>query len=77
MRSSVSRDRGDSGCYIWMKEWDVNATENTGSTALAWAAVRGHKGIVKVLFGTREYQPGPGRLRIWPDTPLVGGWERA
>ena len=32
-----------------MKEWDVNASDLTGSTALAWAAKEGYEGVVKIL----------------------------
>src|SRR5437588_10768022 len=34
-----------------MKEWDVNATDSMGSTALTWAAGRRHQEVVKVLLG--------------------------
>ena len=33
-----------------MKEWDVNAADCMGSTALIWAAVRGYEGVVKMLL---------------------------
>ena len=37
-----------------MKEWDINATDTMGRTALAWAAIRGHEGIVKILLQQKE-----------------------
>ena len=33
-----------------IKEWDINAMDNTGRTALAWAAVGGHEDAVKILL---------------------------
>ena len=33
-----------------MKKWDVNAADITGKTALVWAAVRGHDGVVGLLL---------------------------
>ena len=33
-----------------MKEWDINVMDNMGRTALAWAAVRGHEAVVKILL---------------------------
>jgi len=33
-----------------MKEWNVNATDCTGSTALTWTATRGHERVVKVFL---------------------------
>ena len=40
-----------------MKEWDVNATDCTGSTALIWAARRGHEEVVKVLLERGDINP--------------------
>src|SRR5205807_4956764 len=40
-----------------MKEWDVNATDRTGGTALTWAAVRGHGEVVKVVLEGRDINP--------------------
>jgi len=37
-----------------MKEWDINTTDTMGRTALAWAAIRGHEGIVKILLQQKE-----------------------
>ena len=33
-----------------MKEWDINATDCMGRTALAWAAVGGHEDVVRILL---------------------------
>ena len=37
-----------------MKEWDINAIDSMGRTALTWAAIRGHDGIVKILLQQKE-----------------------
>ena len=40
-----------------MKEWDVNATDCMGMTALTWAAGRGHEGTVKILLECEGVNP--------------------
>ena len=40
-----------------MKEWDVNAADFMGSTALTWAAIRGHDGVVKILSERADLDP--------------------
>ena len=40
-----------------MKEWDVNAVDSRGSTALTWAAKRGHEGVVKILLQREDVNP--------------------
>ena len=40
-----------------MKEWDVNATDCTGSTPLAWAARGGYEGVVKMLLELEGINP--------------------
>ena len=40
-----------------MKEWDINAADAMDQTALAWAAARGHGGIVAVLLQLKEVNP--------------------
>ena len=40
-----------------MKEWDVNATDNTGSTAFTWAVRRGREEMVKILLEREEVNP--------------------
>ena len=37
-----------------MKEWDINARDNTGRTALAWVAVGGHEDVVKILLQCKD-----------------------
>ena len=53
-----------------MKEWDVNVADNTGSTALTWAAIRGHSGVVKMLLEREDVNPKQadaefGRTPLW------------
>jgi len=40
-----------------MKEWDLNATDCTGGTALTWAARRGHEEVVKILLELEDIGP--------------------
>ena len=40
-----------------MKKWDVNAPDYSGSTALRWAAERGHDGVVKMLLEREDVDP--------------------
>jgi len=40
-----------------MREWDVNAADGTGNTALTWAATRGHDGVVKRLLERKDVNP--------------------
>ena len=40
-----------------MKEWDVNAADCTGSTALTWAVTRGHAEVVKMLLEREDVNP--------------------
>jgi len=68
---SRSRPRGFTGLHgvaflgiaeivaavLEMKEWDVNATDCSGSTALTWAALRGHREIVKVFLERENIGP--------------------
>ena len=37
-----------------MKEWDINATDVRGRTALAWAAVRGHEDVVAIILQQKD-----------------------
>jgi len=37
-----------------MKEWDVNAFDCMGMTALTWAAARGHEEVVKMFLGRED-----------------------
>jgi len=40
-----------------IKDWDINATDSIGSTALTWAAIRGHEEVVKVLLDREDINP--------------------
>ena len=40
-----------------LKEWDVNAADCTGNTALTWAAMRGHDEVVKMLLEQKDVNP--------------------
>ena len=40
-----------------MREWDVNAADCAGSTALIWAAMGGHDGVVRRLLEQKEVNP--------------------
>jgi len=51
-----------------MREWDVNALDRTGQTALTWAARRGHAEVVKILLGREGLDPNHIR---YGRTPLV------
>ena len=42
---------------LGMKEWDVNAADCMGSTALIWAASRGQEDVVKVLLEREDIDP--------------------
>jgi len=53
-----------------MKEWDINAGDCLGSTALTLAAERGHEGIVNILLGREDINPD--QAGINPGlTPLI------
>jgi len=40
-----------------IKEWDVDAVDCTGSTALIWAAKKRHEGVVKILLERAHVDP--------------------
>ena len=40
-----------------MKEWEVNAADRIGNTALAWAALRGQEEVVKLLLEQKDINP--------------------
>ena len=42
---------------LGMREWDVNAADCTGNTALTWAAMIGHDGAVKRLLERKDVNP--------------------
>ena len=37
-----------------MKEWDINAADGSGRTALAWAAIRGHEDVVAIILQQKD-----------------------
>ena len=53
-----------------MKEWDINAGDYFGSTALTWAAERGHEGVVKILLGRGDINPDQADTD-WGKSPLI------
>ena len=40
-----------------MKDWDVNAADCAGSTALIWAAMKGHDGVAKMFLERGDVNP--------------------
>ena len=53
-----------------MKEWDVNAYDCMGMTALTWAAARGSEEVVKIFLGREDINPDLadteyGRTPLW------------
>ena len=58
-----------------MRQWDVNATDCTGSTALIWASIRGHDGVVKMLLEREDINPGQVDIKHCR-TPLSWAAER-
>ena len=40
-----------------MKEWDVNAADCMGITALGWAAIKGYEEVVKILLKRDDVNP--------------------
>jgi len=61
-----------------MKEWDVNATDCIGSTALTWAAIRGHDAVVKMLLERGDVNPNQvdteyGQTPLW--RAALGGYD--
>ena len=63
------------GAVLEMKEWDVNATDCMGSTALIWAVINGHEGVVKVLLEQEEVNPNQADTKNGR-TPLMWAAER-
>jgi len=47
---------------------DINQTDSIGSTPLNWAAHNGHEGVVKILLGRDDVNPG--KPDIYGETPL-------
>jgi len=53
-----------------MKEWEVNAHDCVGMTALTWASGRGHGGVVRMLLEREDVNPNQadtfyGRTPLW------------
>ena len=54
---------------LGMKEWDVNATDCTGNTALTWAAIKGYEKVVQRLLEYEDVDPDQENTR-YGGTPL-------
>src|SRR5205807_10256364 len=52
-----------------MKEWDINATDGIGRTALAWAAAKGHENVVRILLHRKDTEVNTSEHEIGA-TPL-------
>ena len=52
-----------------MKEWDVNARDCMGVTALTWAAIKGYEEVVKMFLEREDVDPDQGDTR-YGQTPL-------
>ena len=53
-----------------MKEWDVNARDCMGNTALTWAAIKGYEEVVKMLLEQKDVNPDQENTKYgW--TPLL------
>ena len=55
---------------LTMKEWNINAVDTVGRTALAWAVIRGHEDVVKILLQSKDADPNVGdtqygRAPLW------------
>ena len=58
-----------------MEEWDINATDSLGRTALVWAAVGGHEEAVRILLQRKDINPNT-RDAQYDRTPLLWAVER-
>ena len=52
-----------------MREWNVNATDCMGSTALTWAAGKGYEEVVKILLEREDVDPNQADTK-YGQTPL-------
>ena len=59
-----------------IKEWDINAANTNGWTALSWVAVGGHGCVVEILLRWRMSILTP-RIQKWSNSTLVGCEGRA
>ena len=53
-----------------IKEWNINARDIMGQTALVWAAVGGHEDVAKILLQLKDVDPNTadteyGRTPLW------------
>ena len=55
---------------LHMKEWDINAGDCAGMTALTWASARGHEEVVKTLLEREDVDPDQPDTIYCGDTPL-------
>jgi len=60
---------GVASAVLEMKQWDVNAYDRMGMTALTWASFRGHDEVVKVLLERGDINPEQPDTR-YGQTPL-------
>jgi len=58
-----------------LKEWDVNAYDCMGMTALTWAAARGHEEVVMMFLGREGVDPNQADTR-YGQTPLSWAAEK-
>ena len=60
-----------------MKEWDINAGDCFGSTALSWAARGGHEAVVQMLLKRKDINPDHAEIK-YGRTPLsrAAAWGR-
>ena len=49
---------GITAALLVTNKWDVQAADFSDNTVIAWAARRGHEGVVKVLLEQRRVNPG-------------------
>jgi len=57
-----------------MKEWDVNAYDCMGMTALTWAAARGHEEVIKIFLEREDANPDHADTE-YGQTPLLWATE--
>ena len=60
---------------LGMKEWDINAVDTVGRTALVWATVRSHEDMVKMLLQRKDVNPNTADTEC-SRTPLWWAAER-
>ena len=58
-----------------MKQWDVNVADCTRSTALIWAAIRGHGEVVEMLLEREDINPSQADTE-YGRTPLLWAAEK-